>query len=211
MKGPQCGPTHSHGSAVVTSSRRLYNNSSVSSRTMLRRRSCCSMWTISWWLARRRLFGDDLGNRFGVKDLGEARNFLGYTSRDRPNRRVCLSQATYAKKIVAKYDHDDLKPAVTPWLPGLVLPTTDESVRRSLFARLAHSTMTLFGTRPDIAYTVSKLSEANVGPSKEYLALLKRLFRYIVGTIDLGLVYGREATTRRTWPVWLLRRPLRTI
>lgn len=46
------------------------------------------------------------------------------------------------------------------------------------------------GTRPDITYTVSRLSEANSGLSKEHLGLLKHLFRYVIGTVDLCLVYG---------------------
>lgn len=33
------------------------------------------------------------------------------------------------------------------------------------------------GTRPDIAYTVSRLAEANAGPSQAYLDLLKHLLR----------------------------------
>ena len=46
------------------------------------------------------------------------------------------------------------------------------------------------GTRPDITYTVSRLCEANAGPSKEHLLLLKHLFRYLKKTASLGIQFS---------------------
>ncbi len=41
--------------------------------------------------------------------------------------------------------------------------------------------------RPDIQYTTNRLIEVNKGPAKEYIAVLKYLWRYIAGTKSLGL------------------------
>ena len=47
-----------------------------------------------------------------------------------------------------------------------------------------------YGARPDIAYTVSRLAEANAGPSQAHLDLLKHLLRNLKGTADRGLEFG---------------------
>lgn len=51
------------------------------------------------------------------------------------------------------------------------------------------------GTRADITYTTSRLSEANAGPSPQHRELLKHLFRYLTGTLSLGLVFGGDSIT----------------
>ena len=43
--------------------------------------------------------------------------------------------------------------------------------------------------RLNIIYIVNKLSKANLSPFKNYLALIKYLFQYIVDTLDLYLVF----------------------
>ncbi len=42
-------------------------------------------------------------------------------------------------------------------------------------------------THPDIQYTTNRLAEANKGPTKEHVAVLKHLWKYMAGTKSLGL------------------------
>ena len=44
--------------------------------------------------------------------------------------------------------------------------------------------------RPDIQYTTNRLAEANKGLAKEYIAVLKHLWKYMAGTKSLGLYTG---------------------
>ena len=47
--------------------------------------------------------------------------------------------------------------------------------------------------RLDIQYTINRLAEANKGFTKEHIAVLKYMWRYIAGTKSLGLrVGGRQ-------------------
>jgi hypothetical protein len=46
------------------------------------------------------------------------------------------------------------------------------------------------GTRPDIAFAVSTLSQYLENPGKPHWEAAKRVFRYLLGTRDLSLVYG---------------------
>jgi len=45
------------------------------------------------------------------------------------------------------------------------------------------------GSRPDISYAVGMLSKFSINPSAVHLAAVKRLLRYIKGTMHLGLYY----------------------
>ena len=49
---------------------------------------------------------------------------------------------------------------------------------------------TMLGTRPDIAYTVSIISQFHSNPNQEHWNILKRTFRYLKETINLGIIYG---------------------
>lgn len=51
------------------------------------------------------------------------------------------------------------------------------------------------GTRPDIAYTVSRLAEANAGPSQAHLDLMRHLYRYLQGTTTHGIELGGDGVT----------------
>ena len=45
-------------------------------------------------------------------------------------------------------------------------------------------------TRPDLAYAVSMVSRLLNQPHKEHWKAVKRIFKYLKGTADVGLVYG---------------------
>jgi len=48
-------------------------------------------------------------------------------------------------------------------------------------------------TRPDIAYVVSMVSRFLNQPQKEHWKAVKRIFRYLKGTTDVGLIYGSHS------------------
>ena len=47
-------------------------------------------------------------------------------------------------------------------------------------------------TRPDIAHAVSVVSRFMGNPGKEHWQAVKRIFRYLRGTSDVGLIYGGD-------------------
>jgi hypothetical protein len=70
---------------------------------------------------------------------------------------------------------------------------TPEDTRRysSLIGSLLYAANT---TRPDIAYAVSVLSQYLMNPSDDHWRAAKRLLRYLKGTADMGIYFGREST-----------------
>jgi len=49
----------------------------------------------------------------------------------------------------------------------------------------------LVHTRPDLAFAVGYVSRLMERPTVEHLQVVKRILRYVVGTLDYGLVYRR--------------------
>ena len=64
-------------------------------------------------------FKEELGSRYGIKDMGNLRWLLGIgIERDRKNRRISFSQTAYIQKIIECFKMDDAKPLSILISPG---------------------------------------------------------------------------------------------
>ncbi|KAJ4720887.1 Retrovirus-related Pol polyprotein from transposon TNT 1-94 [Melia azedarach] len=107
---------------------------------------------------------DLLSVEFEMKDLGAARKILGMEIyRDRSKKKLFLLQKGYIQKILSRFDMSTAKPIDTP------------------SAANAHL--------PDLAQSVSVVSRFMGEPGKEHWQAVKRIFRYLKGTFDVGLIY----------------------
>ena len=89
----------------------------------------------------------------------------------------------------------DCKPVKIPISIGsqLIKETEqDESVDQKQYQSAVGSLMYLaVSTRPDISYSVGSLTRFNSKPTKEHWTALKRVLRYLKGTMDLGILYSK--------------------
>ena len=142
----------------------------------------------------------ELQKVFKLRDLGVSEWLLKLKiERNWALHQISISQAQYAKDMLASFGMDDCKPVTTPMVPGLTLtkdmcpppnaPEDREFKSRYLSAvgsLLYLSTM----TRPDISYTVGVLARFSSNPGKQHMDAVKHLFRYIKGTLDYKLTFG---------------------
>ena len=72
---------------------------------------------------------------------------------------------------------------------------------RKLYQELEGSLMYLLvQTRPDITYAVNKLGQFASNPIKQHWTALRRILRYLKGTLDNGLIYGTDKSlTLEPW------------
>jgi hypothetical protein len=88
----------------------------------------------------------------------------------------------------------DCKPCSTPVDTQAKLSATlgdlvaDPTAYRSLAGALRYLTF----TRPGLTYTVHQICLHMHDPRESHLAALKRLLRYVQGTVDFGLVHHRS-------------------
>ena len=72
-------------------------------------------------------------------------------------------------------------------------PATDATEYRSIVGSLRY----LVHTRPDLTFAVGFVSRFMESPTEEHLAAVKRILRYIAGSIRLGCRYGRSTGAPR--------------
>ena len=143
-----------------------------------------------------------LKKKFKMKDLGEPQNFLGMTiERDRENRIMKIHQERYTEQILEKFNMQDCNPQSTPMVTKQVsrremknkIETQDlenKEPRNIPYREAIGSLLYLAGaTRPDISFAVSYLSRRQQNPTLDDWTEVKRIFRYLRGTTEIGLIY----------------------
>ena len=145
-------------------------------------------------------FKDQLRERFEISDLGELTWLLGLKiERDRQARTITLSQMAYIDTILARFQMQDAKSAQTPMNPGTVLsidqcPSTHaecEDMKDVPYQQAIGSLMyAAVSTRPDIAFSVSILSQFMRNPGRAHWEAVKQVIRYLKATKDAKLTLG---------------------
>ncbi|TMI83023.1 MAG: hypothetical protein E6H10_08620 [Bacteroidetes bacterium] len=138
----------------------------------------------------------ELSKHYTVRNLGTPTKFLGMDiSRPDPRGPITISQSTYARKLLAKFDMQDCNSVKAPCdqrASYLHLRTETESPADSaLYRSMTSSIMHLaIWTRPDIAWITNKLCQFNKDPSELHMAAIKHLLRYIQGTLDYAFTFS---------------------
>jgi hypothetical protein len=129
--------------------------------------------------------------KWECRDLGDCKEFLRMRVQ-RKGRSIHLDQCSYLDKVIERFGMTNAKYARTP-LPTGYIPTPNEGEvnpqRRTLFQQIIGSLLyIMLGTRPDIAFAVTKLAQHAANPSQEHLDKAKYILRYLAGTAKYALV-----------------------
>ena len=135
-----------------------------------------------------------ISERFEMDDRGELHYILGMeVKRDRKNRRMTICQKTYLNDVLERFGMQNCKPVATPMESGKVftaLADNEEPVDvRQYQAAIGSLNYAAIATRPDISTAVGKLSQYMRNPSRDHWTGIKRVLRYIKGTVDYGLEF----------------------
>ncbi|WVZ96798.1 LOW QUALITY PROTEIN: hypothetical protein U9M48_042389 [Paspalum notatum var. saurae] len=143
-----------------------------------------------------------LSSEFEMKDLGAAKKILGMEiSRDRNSSLLFFSQHSYIQKVFRRFNMHDLKPVSTPIASHFKLsssqyPSTDsdfEYMSRIPYSSAVGSLMyAMVCSRPDLSYATSLVSRYMANPGKEHWNAVKWILRYLRGTSDAYLQFGRN-------------------
>lgn len=132
-----------------------------------------------------------LKERFDLRDLGRISHCLGLEFSQRHGE-IFISQEGYTKTLLQRFGMENCNPVATPvdTAQKLTQPIEPLSEAEYPFREIVGCLMYLaVGTRPDISYAVNSLSQFNNGFGKEHCNAVKRILRYLKGTVDLGLKY----------------------
>ncbi|GJR76031.1 ribonuclease H-like domain-containing protein [Tanacetum coccineum] len=138
---------------------------------------------------------DSLHKEFDMTDLGALNYFLGISAVRHPTG-LFLSQKKYARQLLERAHMVNCNPSRTPIDTDSKLgpdgvPVQDPTLYRSLAGGLQYLTF----TRPDLSYAVQQVCLYMHDPREPHFAALKRILRYVQGTLELGLQLYASATT----------------
>lgn len=139
----------------------------------------------------------EIKKAFRVKDSGEVKRILGIQVHRLGNTLV-IEQSQYARKLLQDYEMDGCTPVATP-IDGYesiqpAQPDEERADQQGYQKRIGSLMYLMTGTRPDLAFAVSKLSQFCCDPTVRHMNALNRVLRYIAGTVNYGLHYRREGT-----------------
>ncbi|GJS54724.1 ribonuclease H-like domain-containing protein [Tanacetum coccineum] len=132
---------------------------------------------------------------FSMTDLGPLNYFLGI-SVTRNTSGMFLSQQKYASELLERAGMLTCNPCRTPVDTDSKLsadgdPVSDPTLYRSLAGALQYLTF----TRPDISYAVQQVCLYMHDPREPHFSALKRILRYIRGTMPYGLQLFSSTTS----------------
>ncbi|KAL7611293.1 hypothetical protein Lser_V15G10358 [Lactuca serriola] len=140
----------------------------------------------------------DLSATFPVKDLGQLTYFLGievlHNSGD-----ITLMQRKYANDLLHRAHMENCRSVSTPMSVTEKLyqdhgrPLNDEDIfkYRSMVGSLQYLTL----TRPDLSFAVNKVCQFLSRPTYVHWEAVKRILRYVKGTLDTGLRFRQSKST----------------
>ncbi|GJR83067.1 putative ribonuclease H-like domain-containing protein [Tanacetum coccineum] len=139
------------------------------------------------------IFSKEMSSKFQMSMMGQMTFFLGLQISQSPGG-IFINQAKYALETLKKYGMDLTDPVDTPMVDRLKL---DEDllgipVDQTRFRGMVGSLMYLTSSRPDLVFVVCMCARYQAKPTKKHLEAIKRIFRCLKGTINMGLWYPKD-------------------
>ncbi|KAG3026099.1 hypothetical protein PC120_g6100 [Phytophthora cactorum] len=104
---------------------------------------------------------------------------------------ITIRQSKYARGILETFGYDRAQPEETNARLA-PLDEKEESDTEFPYRQAIGVLMYLaMGTRPDLAFVVGQLSRFVSKPSAKHVGTLKRVLRYLAGTVNYGIMYDR--------------------
>ncbi|KAJ9535780.1 hypothetical protein OSB04_un001068 [Centaurea solstitialis] len=130
--------------------------------------------------------------RYEMSMMGELNFFLGLQVKQL-SAGIFINQAKYIKDILKKYNLENAKIMKTPMSPSCALDSDPDgtAVDVTTYRGMIGSLMYLTASRPDIMFSTCLCARYQSKPKESHLKVVKRIFRYLKGTVNLGLWYPK--------------------
>jgi hypothetical protein len=149
----------------------------------------------SWILAMQEELNQFERNKdeFEMSMMGELKFFLGLQIKQTEDG-IFLNQSKYVIDLLKRFGLTNAKAYGTPMSPSTKLDKDEKGkpVDVKLYRGMIGSLLYLTASRPDIMFSVCLCARFQSCPKESHLIAVKRIFRYLLGTIDLGLWYPKS-------------------
>ncbi|GJS29160.1 retrovirus-related pol polyprotein from transposon TNT 1-94 [Tanacetum coccineum] len=110
-------------------------------------------------------------------------------------RGIFLNQSKYALESLKKYGMETCEPTDTPIVEKSKLDEDPQgkAVDPTRYRGMIGTLMYLISSRPDLVFVVCMCAQYQAKPTEKHLHAVKRIFRYLRGTINMGLWYSKDS------------------
>lgn len=131
---------------------------------------------------------EHLTKQFEIRVL-DAKYFIGLEIDQRMDGSIHVSQHAYTKKVLNKFRMMESHAVSTPAENQMVQDQMDSTTVYPYREAVGSLMYLAIATRPDIAYAVGRASRHLNNPSQSDVNSVKRIFKYLRGTMNLGIIY----------------------
>nr|GEW66085.1 retrovirus-related Pol polyprotein from transposon TNT 1-94 [Tanacetum cinerariifolium] len=145
------------------------------------------------------LFSDLMKSRFEMSMIGEMPFFLGLQV-NQSRSGIFINQSNYVKEILKKYGLNNFDIIGTPMdiKDKLDLYQIGTLVDATKYRSMIGALMYLTSSRLDIVHATYVCARYQAQPTEKHLKEVKRIFRYLRGTVNMGLCQNRSDLPKDT-------------
>ncbi|KAL9293668.1 putative RNA-directed DNA polymerase [Arabidopsis thaliana] len=144
-------------------------------------------------------FVKTMTEEFEMSMVGELNYFLGLQI-TQSSTGIFISQSTYAKNLIKRFDMQTCKTAYTPMSKASKLSkdegghAVDQKLNRSMIGSLLYLT----ASRPDLCHSVCLCARYQANPKVSHMNAVKRIIKYVKGYYDAdwsGCIDDKRSTS----------------
>ncbi|GJY00506.1 retrovirus-related pol polyprotein from transposon TNT 1-94, partial [Tanacetum coccineum] len=138
-------------------------------------------------------FAEIMSSKFKMSMMGKMSFFLGLQISQRL-RGIFINQSKYALEILKKYGMESSDLVDTPLVERTKLDEDLQGipVDPTRYRGMVGSLMYLISSRPNLVFAVCMCARYQAKPTEKHLYAIKRVFRYLKGTINMVLWYSKN-------------------
>nr|GEV52097.1 copia protein [Tanacetum cinerariifolium] len=145
------------------------------------------------------LFTKIMCSKFKMSIMGRISFFLGLLISQSP-RGIFINQSKYALESLKKYGFESCNPVDTSIVEKYKLDEDKEgkSVDPSHYRGMIGTLIYLTASTPDLQFAICMCARYQAWPTEKHLHVVKRIFRYLRGTVNRGLWYSKDSSIALT-------------
>ena len=130
---------------------------------------------------------------FEMSMMGELNFFIGLQIKQLKEE-TFINQAKYIRDLLKRFNMKETKTMKTLMSSSIKLDKDEKgkSVNSAMYRGMIGSLLYLTGSKPDIMYNVCLCARFQSCRKESHLSVVKRILRYLKGTMDIGLWYPKD-------------------
>ncbi|RVW62828.1 Retrovirus-related Pol polyprotein from transposon RE1 [Vitis vinifera] len=131
-------------------------------------------------------------SEFEMSMMGELNFFLGLQIKQLKEG-TFINQAKYIKDLLKRFNMEEAKVMKNPMSSSIKLDMDEKgkSIDSTMYRGMIGSLLYLTASRPNIMYSICLCARFQSCPKESHLSAVKRILRYLKGTMNIGLWYPK--------------------